>query len=397
MAADYRATVWLITMTNKIYVFIDRLEANPLLSGELILNQDKTTSFIYTESFLCHPDAFSLDPLNLPLSKNIYHSDAKNSTFGVFTDAGADSWGKRLLHATHDKKPKNALEYLLAYSGTGVGCLRFSLSRNSVKLRHHQNKLEDLSRIITAKNEILSAGDLSEASTTVLSKGIGIGGARPKSVVTIDDVDYIAKFQSQDDKFNHVIVENATMNLLQKITDNVAQTRILKCRGEDVLLVKRFDLEYGRPKHHFLSGHSVLNMNKVTESMAADNFSYGFLAEFLMKYGAEPERDATELFKRMVFNVLIGNTDDHPRNHAFLYSFKDGGWRLSPAFDVLPISSSKQHGLGIGIRGREGSIDNLISQYKRFALNKTKAVKIVNSLPEMTNEFPHFISEQDKT
>lgn len=272
--------MWLTTMINKIYVFIDGLEANPLLSGELILNQDKTTSFIYTESFLCHPDVFSLDPLNLPLGKDIYHSDAKNSTFGVFTDAGADySWGKKLLHATHSKKPKNILEYLLAYSGTGVGCLRFSLSRNSVKFRQNQSKLEDLSRIITAKNEILSGEDLSEASTTVLSKGIGIGGARPKSVLTIDDIDYIAKFQRIDDKFNNVRAEHATMSLLQKITGNVAQTHIVENLSEEILLVKRFDLEYGRPTHHFISGHSIINMNKVKESMATNRYSYGFLSE----------------------------------------------------------------------------------------------------------------------
>lgn len=362
-------------MVNKIYVFIDGLEELPLLCGELSLCPDKTTNFRYSECYLEHIDAFPLDPLNLPLSSNVYHSDAINSTFGVFTDAGADSWGKKLLHATHSKKPKNILEYLLAYSGTGVGCLRFSLSRNSVKPRQNQNKLKDMPQIIRAKNEVLSGESLSQASAAILSKGIGIGGARPKSVVIIDDIDYIAKFQHKDDKFNHVRVEHAAMTLLQKITDNVAQIQILESLGEDVLLVKRFDLDYGRSNHHFISGHSIINVSKVRESMATSRYSYGFLAEFLMKYGAEPERDAEELFKRMVFNALIGNTDDHPRNHAFLYSFKDKGWRLSPAYDVLPISSSRQHGLGIGECGREGTIRNLLSQISRFKLGLDDGIR----------------------
>lgn len=367
-------------MIKKVYVFIEGVKDAPLLCGELVLNQDKTTSFTYSDSFLSHPDAFPLDPLNLPLGKAIYHSDAINSTFGVFTDAGADSWGRKVLHSIYPKKPQNILEYLIAYSGTGAGCLRFSLSRNSVKSRRHQNKLKDIPQIITARDEVLSGSLPSKASASALSKGIGIGGARPKSVVTIDNTDYIVKFQTNTDKFNHVRAEHAAMTMLHKITDNVAKTQMLDDFGEDVLLVKRFDLENGRPAHHFISGHSVINMNKVKESMATNRYSYGFLAEFILKYGAEPERDAEELYKRMVFNVLIGNTDDHPRNHAFLYSFEKKNWRLSPAYDVLPILSRGQHGLGIGQKGRVGSIYNLLSQHFRFSLDEIYAHDIVTSI-----------------
>ena len=380
MAADHPATLWLIAMINKVYAFIEGLEGTPLLCGELVLNKDKTTSFTYSDNYLSHPNTFPLDPLNLPLGNNVCHSDTANSTFGVFTDAGADSWGKKLLHNIYSKQPQNILEYLLAYSGTGVGCLRFSLSRNSVKSRLYQNKLKDIPQILTAKNDALSGESLSKPSSNILSKGIGIGGARPKTVLTIDDIDYIAKFQRIDDKFNNVRAEHATMSLLQKITGNVAQTHIVESLSEEILLVKRFDFEYGRPTHHFISGHSIINMNKVKESMATNRYSYGFLAEFILKYGAEPERDAEELYKRMVFNVLIGNTDDHPRNHAFLYSFEKKNWRLSPAYDVLPILSKGQHGLGIGQKGRVGSIYNLLSQHFRFSLDEIYAHDIVTSI-----------------
>lgn len=373
-------------MVNKVYVFIEGIEDTPLLCGQLVLNQDKTTSFTYTDNFLSHPGAFPLDPLNLPLGKAAYHSDAINSTFGVFTDACADSWGKKVLHSIYPKKPQNILEYLIACSGTGVGCLRFSLSRNSVKSRKHQNKLKDIPKIITSKNEILSGESLFEASATLLSKGIGMGGARPKSVVTIDDIDYIAKFQRQNDKFNYVRVEYAAMTLLQKVTNNVAYTKILEGFGEDILLVKRFDLEYGRPTHHFISGNSIINMSKVKESNDTGRYSYGFLAEFILKYGAEPEQDAEELFKRMVFNVLIGNTDDHPRNHGFLYSFKQKVWRLSPAYDVLSISPTGQHGLGLGQNGREGSVENLLSHSKRFELKYSLAEKIIAQIRIVLSE-----------
>ena len=367
-------------MVTKIYVFIDGLEESPVLCGELSLNPDRTTKFKYFDRYLTNPDAFPLDPLNLPLSNIVYHSDAINSTFGVFTDAGADSWGKKVLHTIHTTKPQNILEYLLAYSGSGVGCLRFSLSQNSVKSRQLHNQFEDIPKLITAKNEVLFGGTLSLESVSVLTVGMGIGGARPKAVVTIDGIGYIAKFQRKDDKFNQVRVEHATMSALQKVTTNVAMTQILEGFDENILLVKRFDLEFGRPSHHFISGHSIINMHKIKESMAKDRYSYGFLAEFLLKYGSEPKLDAEELYKRMVYNVLIGNTDDHPRNHAFLYSFKEKTWRLSPAYDVLTISNEVQHGLGIGKYGRKGNIRNILSQHTRFSLNAAQATSIVKSL-----------------
>lgn len=373
-------------MVTRIYVFIDGLEESPVLCGELSLNPDRTTKFKYFDCYLANPDAFPLDPLNLPLGNTVYHSDAINSTFGVFTDAGADTWGKKILYTIHTTKPQNILEYLLAYSGTGVGCLRFSLSRNSVKPRQYQNKIEDIPKLITAKNKILSDVYPSQVSASVLSAGLGIGGARPKAVVTIDGIDYIAKFQWKDDKFNHVRVEHSTMSMLQKVTANVAQTQILEDMGEDVLLVKRFDLDCHRPSHHFISGHSIINMNRVKESIVKDRYSYGFLAEFLLKYSAEPLKDAEELFKRMVFNVLINNTDDHPRNHAFLYSFKEKTWRLSPAYDVLPISSSGQHGIGIGGNGREGTVKNILSQNGRFSLSDLDASHALNCIRDVVGE-----------
>ena len=373
-------------MVTKLYVFIEGLEESPVLCGELSLNPDRTTKFKYFDCYLASPSAFPLDPLNLPLTDTVYHSNTINSTFGVFTDAGADFWGKKVLHAIHTTKPQSILEYLLAYSGSGVGCLRFSLSRNSVKPKRYQNKLEDIPQLIKAKNEILTGGRLSLESVSVLTAGIGFGGARPKAVVTIDDIDYIAKFQWKGDKFNHIRVEHSTMSALQKVTANVAMTQTLEGFDEDILLVKRFDLDCCRPSHHFISGHSVINMHKVNESMAKDRYSYGFLAEFLLKYGAEPELDAEELFKRMVFNVLIGNTDDHPRNHAFLYSIKEKAWRLSPAYDVLHTSSEGQHGLGIGKYGREGTVKNILSQYHRFEISINKAKKTINRNLEVVDK-----------
>ena len=111
-----------------------------------------------------------------------------------------------------------------------------------------------------------------------------------------------------------------------------------------------------------------------------------------MKHGAEP-RDSHELYTRMVFNILMGNTDDHSRNHAFLYSFSEKNWRLSPAYDVLPINSSRQHGIGIGIHGRDGTLENALSQSKRFGLSQAKAKTIISSVQELTAEWMPYFSK----
>lgn len=150
--------------------------------------------------------------------------------------------------------------------------------------------------------------------------------------------------------------------------------------------MERFDCANYQPSHHFLSANSLINQEKITNQALAETYSYGSLAEFIMKYGAEP-KDSHELYTRMVFNIMMGNTDDHSRNHAFLYSFSDKVWRLSPAYDVLPINNSRQHGIGIGLQGRDGTIENALSQSKRFGLTQAKAKTIISTVQELTYEW----------
>ena len=110
-----------------------------------------------------------------------------------------------------------------------------------------------------------------------------------------------------------------------------------------------------------------------------------------MKNGAIP-KDAHDLYYRMIFNLLIGNTDDHSRNHALLYTFKQKHWRLSPLFDVLPINNSLQYGIGLDDFGREGTIENLLSQSLRFGLKRFKAKKIIDEVSQLTNEWRNYFN-----
>jgi serine/threonine-protein kinase HipA len=116
------------------------------------------------------------------------------------------------------------------------------------------------------------------------------------------------------------------------------------------------------------------------------------LAELIRHKTASPQK-TSELFKRMVFNVFIGNTDDHNRNHAFIYSFTTSSWHLSPAYDITPVNSSRIHDIGIGDRLRLGSIENLLSQAARFGLNQSKAQQIITDIAQYTTQWPQLFSQ----
>lgn len=380
-------------MTSKAFVFIDGLEDNPVICGVVTLDAKKQYGeFRYGKSYLLRKDAFALDPLNLPLDSCIYKTTNQKGAFGVITDAGPDSWGQKVILSLHKTKSKNALEFLLAGAGMGVGSLVFSLYRSASKPKVSKNKLADIPMLLKAKDAILNDEQIPNEVKKAFEYGSSMGGARPKTTVSDGDITYLAKFNRSDDLFNHAKVEHATMNMLNELPTRVANTKVLETNNGDVLLVERFDLLGNRPSHHFISANSLIALRSVNPSSLTERYSYGFLSEFILRYCSVPE-NASELFYRMVFNVLIGNTDDHTRNHAFLYSFKNKDWRLSPAYDVLPINSNAQHGMSIGLDGRNGTIENLLSQSERFGLKRFKAKKIIVDVLDLVSEWPSYFQQ----
>ena len=379
--------------SEQAYVFIDGLEDSPVICGVVTLDPlRRYGEFRYGKSYLARPDAFALDPLNLPLSEELFTTSGGKGLFGVLSDAGADAWGQRVILSLHKTKPANALQFLLAGSGMGVGALVFSKSRMSSKPKHNKNTLGDLPMLLRGKAAILSDEAIPAEAKKAFEHGSSMGGARPKTLITEGTVIYLAKFNRPDDLFNQVKVEHASMRMLAELPIQVANTRVVSAEGEDVLLVERFDRAAQRTTHHFISANSLINIAAVNPVQLNPNYSYGFLAEFLAKHSAIAT-DAQELYQRMAFNVLLGNTDDHSRNHALLYSFDQRHWRLSPAYDVLPINNSRQHGLGIGALGRVGSIENLLSQAGRFSLKTLKAKKLISQVQELVNEWPVYFAE----
>lgn len=383
-------------MTSSAYVFIEGLQQEPVICGQFELNSaEQVGRFVYGRSYLERKDAFPLDPLHLPLNDSTFTCLTNKGVFGVLSDAGADAWGRKLIAQLHTTKPKNELEYLIAGSSMGVGALSFSLSRSAAKRKISRNSLADIDLLLQGKNAILAAERVSDEVKQAFIYGSSMGGARPKTLLSNAGQEYLVKFNKNDDLFNTARVEHATMRMLDELDGvRVAQTQVASQQGnssEDLLLVKRFDREDERVTHHFISANSVLQQGTVTGQSLRTWYSYGQLAEFLRRHSDRAE-DAIELFKRMAFNVMIGNTDDHARNHALVYALREPhSWHLSPAYDVLPVSKSGQHSLGIGDDGRVGNRQNLVSQAKRFGLKPFKAEKIVSQVQELVREWPAYM------
>lgn len=214
-----------------------------------------------------------------------------------------------------------------------------------------------------------------------LLRGSSLGGARPKAGTIHNGRPYIAKFARKDDRYPRPRIEYACMRLAAESGLDVPAVDCVPVGEFAVYLVERFDRieleDVGFARVPFISGLTLLDASEST----AHHHSYGELAQTLRRYGSQPDRDARELFRRMVFNVLVNNTDDHLRNHGYLHG--SGGWCLSPLYDVEPFPSisldERMLALGLG-QGRRASIENAIAAAADFGLTADEARDIAHSM-----------------
>jgi serine/threonine-protein kinase HipA len=210
-----------------------------------------------------------------------------------------------------------------------------------------------------------------------------MGGARPKAVVEDEVGLWIAKFNRPDDAWNSARVEHAMLVLARACGLTTAESRVVDVAGRDVLLVKRFDREKTEAGYFRARMISALTLLRTEDTYRSrDRWSYVLLAEELRRVSADPGADAGELFRRMTFNALISNIDDHPRNHALIAGHAD--WRLSPAYDLtpaVPISMERRDlAMECGDAGRFANADNLLSQSARFLLTPDEAGALVDAM-----------------
>ncbi len=380
---------------SECYVYITLPgQTKPVTAGRYTLSENRqgvpTGRFVYGKSYLARPDAAALDPVELKLGDHIYETAAMGGMFGALRDAGPDHWGRRVIERHAGKPQLSELDYLLYAPDDRAGALGFGLNREPPAPRRTFNRTLDLEKLqaiadAIIKDEELPVGAAPEQIEDLMLIGTSMGGARPKAVVEDKSGLWLAKFNRPDDKWNNARVEHAMLTLARTCGLNAAESRVIEAGRRDVLLVRRFDREKnpdGYLRARMVSALTLLRADDTYRSR--DKWSYVLLAEELRRASAKPQQDAAELFRRMCFNALISNIDDHPRNHALIAWDKD--WRLSPAYDLtpsVPVSIERRDlAMACGDEGRHAGAANLLSQCARFLLPQGEAELIINEMEQ---------------
>lgn len=353
--------------------------------------------FRYDEAWLKQPEAYPLDPENLPLGPATYRTSHRKGVFGVFTDAGPDDWGTRILLMNHNSAPKNEVERLLRTSGGGVGVLEFSLSRTAPRPPSAVPDVSLLDELALVTQKVSARERLTEQQLALIEPGSSMGGARPKVVVREGEDSWLVKLSRAGDPVDLPRLEYATMTLMQTAGFHVPEVRLHELgSGQTAFMIRRFDRILGRPVH-FISANSLFHLERLrtVRDSRHNPYSYVNLARLLRRHAATPEKDCEELFRRMVFNIMIGNTDDHARNHGLIYDTQAQAWQLAPAYDVLTTIGGERgrQAMGVGVQGGDSTEANALSYSKLFMLNDTTARELVAETKALVEMLPGALQE----
>ena len=371
-----------------IFVYDDFSTDQPHLLGSLYVNVIKggeSYSFEYDKDWLKKTGlTLTLDPELMPYSGRQYPTG--KSIFGLFADASPDRWGRvlinkreRILAEKEGRKPSKLYDsdYLLGvFDETRMGGIRFKSEPEGPFLSDDKETaappwatlrtLEEASRNFENDETGLTEKWLNQ----LIRPGSSLGGARPKAtVVDTKDQFWIAKFPSKNDENDTGAWEMVAHDLATLCGLNVPEAKLEKFSPlGSTFLIKRFD-RLGSKRVHFASAMTLLG--KTDGASAVDGSSYLDIAAFIKSYGAQPKKDLGELWKRIVFNMAVTNTDDHLRNHAFIVT--DKGWILSPLYDVNPVPYGGELSLNVDEEDNSISIDLAVQTAVRFGVSESDA------------------------
>ena len=391
----------MVSKEKTIFVYDDFSMQNPTLMGILYVNSLKggeSYSFEYDREWLKKTSLkITLDPELMPYSGRQYPFG--KAIFGLFSDSSPDRWGRvlmnkreRILAEKEGRKPAKLYDsdYLLGvYDEMRLGGIRFKTETNGAFLSDDKETaappwtslrtLEEASRNFENDDTAVSEKWLNQ----LIRPGSSLGGARPKATV-IDPKEqlWIAKFPSRNDENDSGAWEMVTHDLAEICGLHVPEAKLEKfSKLGSTYLVKRFDRILNK-RVHFASAMTLLG--KTDGTSAADGTSYLDIAAFIKSYGAQPKRDLIELWKRIVFNMAVSNTDDHLRNHAFI--FTENGWELSPLYDVNPIPYGDELSLNVDEEDNSINIDLAIEASVRFGISETDATTYAKDILTIVKE-----------
>ncbi len=372
-------------MSDRAFVFGHPPGATlPALVGQVIVLETGNTGFCrfkYAPSWLEHPRAFALDPDLLPLDAREFESPPGWEVFSVLRDAGPDYWGRKVIERWVGRVGLTELEFLLAAGEQRAGALGFSTERAPRDPPAAAPSAHRLADLMDAATRLERDEPIPKELLALLGEGSGtLGGMRPKATVEQGGDLWVAKFPAKDDRHAITRWEHATLALAARCGIRVPRHELVEIAGRAVLMTQRFDRHRqsdGFARAHLLSGLTMLGLHERDYGAG----SYADMAAWIRRHGARPRDDTRELFLRMAFNIVVGNSDDHLRNHVVV-DFGDG-FRLSPAFDLLPqpaTGSTRRQAIGVGDQGRAATLTNALSQAGQFGLEDGEAAALVRKL-----------------
>ena len=353
----------------------------PVVAGRLRAEGERFV-FNYGRSWLARKDAFPIYAPELPLRAGPIPPEPPLELANALRDASPDAWGRRVIvnrlagarGSAADIVDLDELTFLLHSGSDRIGALDFQASPARYVPREADNATLDC--LLTAAERVDRGLPLEPDLAEALQHGAAIGGARPKALLRDGGVKYVAKFSSSSDTSNAVKTEFVAMRLAGLAGLDAAPVTLARAMDGDVLLVRRFDRERrgsGWTRRAMVSALTLLGLD---ERMAA-HASYEDLADIVRARFTAPVRTLKELFSRMTFNILVGNTDDHARNHA---AFADGGaLALAPAYDVCPQPrTGREASQAMRIRGveRRSQLSLCLAAAHKFLLTERQALDI---------------------
>lgn len=359
----------------------------------------KGVSLRYGEDWLARGFPLSED---LPLVDNEFTppgrlaGDAPRAV-GAVDDARPDRWGEKVIRFVDKPKRLSLMEYLYFAGDDRFGALGVSTSES----RYSPRPVSPLPRLehVQELSEVVAKIEAAQPLSTVEAKiiaggGSPLGGAKPKALIEVDDEQWVIKFFNNE-PVDSPLIEHATMTLAERAGITVAKTKVIPLVGLNAVAIRRFDRERGRRIHSISASTAV---RAATLPGAEPEMGYPELARILRRVGVAQDntnlRDARELFRRMVFNILVDNTDDHEKNHSLLVvsPFDNGRLKLAPAYDVLPTNSGQGYQEFIcGTDGRDSTLKNAMSQCDAFGLLPAEAAAEVMAIIGVVNTWKeHF-------
>ncbi len=368
---------------------------NPVLCGRFVHEATAAGkavgSFVYGKSYLGRTDALPIDPILLPLEETKFQTTALSGWFSALLDAGPDAWGKRII----DKAigPQDQRGYLLNAMGQAVGALSFSADRDEQPMQALPATPGTLAETLRLHGRVEAGEQLTEEESRKLLGEAGSGGARPKLTLEDDERLWLVKGVSiRDSKELAPVpsVEGALLTAANACDIAVPAHRVIQIGGQPAVLVERFDrtrIEGGFARWRYASAQTIF-WSKPEVAKYSFQGSYTNLARQLRVWENRPTKSVRELYRRVVFNALVGNTDDHDKNHGVIAGTADD-FTLAPAFDLTICArpgTGNQLAMSFGTSGARIDLENLVSESEVFGYSKVEAADVVHTQWTLINE-----------